>query len=91
MSIKQGAYNIIRNQSGSAASLWFQIFMGTLIILNVIAAILESVEQIGTIYHGAFYRFEWFSVSIFAVGYLTKVWISKLSPGHHEPLINRVR
>ena len=91
MSIKQGAYNIIRNQSGSAASLWFQIFMATLIILNVIAAILESVEQIGTIYHGAFYRFEWFSISIFAVEYLTKVWISNLTPGHQEPIIKRLR
>ncbi|MBA0901513.1 MAG: ion transporter [Candidatus Nitrotoga sp.] len=91
MSIKQRAYNIILSRSGSVASLWFQIFMCTLIILNVIAAILESVEQVGIIYYGAFYRFEWFSVSIFAVEYLTRVWISNLTPGHQESMIKRLR
>ena len=45
-----------------------------LILLNVIAVCLESIENIGNKYEKSFYYFEMFSVFIFGIEYLLRVW-----------------
>ena len=50
------------------------IFLSILIILNLLAVCLESVESINNTYHDALIAFEWFSVSIFLVEYLLRIW-----------------
>ena len=50
------------------------IFLSILIILNLLAVCLESVESINKQYHDALIAFEWFSVSIFLVEYLLRIW-----------------
>ena len=50
------------------------IFLSILIILNLIAVCLESVESINRQYHDLLVAFEWFSVSIFLVEYLLRIW-----------------
>ena len=45
-----------------------------LILLNVIAVCLESVQNIGNKYEKSFYYFEMFSVFIFGIEYLLRVW-----------------
>ena len=45
-----------------------------LILLNVIAVCLESVQNIGNEYKKPFYYFEMFSVLIFGIEYLLRVW-----------------
>ena len=45
-----------------------------LILLNVIAVCLESVQNIGNEYKNSFYYFEMFSVFIFGIEYLLRVW-----------------
>ena len=45
-----------------------------LILLNVIAVCLESVQNIGNEYKKPFYYFEMFSVFIFGIEYLLRVW-----------------
>jgi voltage-gated potassium channel len=50
------------------------IFLSVLIILNLIAVCLESVESINRQYHDLLVAFEWFSVSIFLVEYLLRIW-----------------
>ena len=45
-----------------------------LILLNVIAVCLESVQNIGNEYKKLFYYFEMFSVLIFGIEYLLRVW-----------------
>ena len=45
-----------------------------LILLNVIAVCLESVQNIGNAYKKPFYYFEMFSVFIFGIEYLLRVW-----------------
>ncbi|MGB2044229.1 MAG: ion transporter [Porticoccaceae bacterium] len=50
------------------------IFLSVLIILNLVAVCLESVESIDSQYHDLLVAFEWFSVSIFLVEYLLRIW-----------------
>ena len=45
-----------------------------LILLNLIAVCLESVQNIGSKYEKSFYYFEMFSVFIFGIEYLLRVW-----------------
>ena len=44
-----------------------------LILLNVLAVCLESVQNIGNKYEKSFYYFEMFSVFIFGIEYLLRV------------------
>ena len=52
----------------------FDFFMVALILGNVAAIILESVDEINSIVGIYFYYFELISVMIFTVEYLLRVW-----------------
>jgi voltage-gated potassium channel len=52
----------------------FDIFLIALILLNVVAIILESVPSLGAQYGVAFQRFDLFSVMIFSVEYVVRIW-----------------
>lgn len=62
-----------------------------LIVANVIAVILESVE---TLYapHALFFRvFEIFSVTVFTVEYLLRLWTCTVNPDYARPVLGRLR
>ncbi len=50
------------------------VFLIALISLNVVAIILESVAEIGSTYRGQFDSFELWSVAIFSIEYLARLW-----------------
>ena len=52
----------------------FDVFLIALILLNVLAIILESVPSLGAEYGAAFQRFDLFSVMIFTVEYVVRIW-----------------
>lgn len=52
------------------------LFLTILIILNVIAVILETVESIRLQHESLFYYFEVFSVAIFTLEYFIRIWVS---------------
>jgi len=49
---------------GDKVSQYSDLFLSTLIILNLLAVSLESVESLGSKFQSQFYAFEIFSVSI---------------------------
>ena len=59
---------------GDKTSHYSDLFLSTLIILNLLAVSLESVESIGNIFRKEFYIFEVFSVSIFVIEYILRIW-----------------
>tara|TARA_X000000368_G_C22986126_1_gene692234 strand:+ start:405 stop:1328 length:924 start_codon:yes stop_codon:yes gene_type:complete len=59
---------------GDKTSQYSDLFLSTLIILNLLAVSLESVESIGNVFRYEFYVFELFSVSIFIFEYLLRIW-----------------
>ncbi|MDG2355889.1 MAG: ion transporter [Paracoccaceae bacterium] len=59
---------------GDKASQYSDLFLSTLIILNLLAVSLESVDSLGNMFRSQFYAFELFSVSIFICEYLLRIW-----------------
>ena len=64
-----------------------------LIVLNVIAIILESVDAIYASYEKAFWSFEVFSVAIFTIEYLARVWssIDLEDASDSSPVVGRIK
>ena len=64
-----------------------------LILLNVIAVCLESVQNIGNEYKKPFYYFEMFSVLIFGIEYLLRVWSAPAREdfGENSSFIKRLK
>ena len=56
----------------------FDDFMIVLIITNVLAVVLETVESLAAAYGTFFLYFEYFSVTIFTVEYLLRIWTAEL-------------
>ncbi len=70
---------------------WFDIFIIMLICLNVLAVILSSVERI-EIKHGRFlYLFEVFSVIVFSIEYVLRIWSCTEMPRYRHPVWGRIR
>lgn len=52
----------------------FNIFIIALIILNILAVALESMHDVSVIYSGSFKAFELFSMTVFTIEYVLRVW-----------------
>jgi voltage-gated potassium channel len=73
------------------ASWYFDLFIIALIVFNVIAIVLESVEPIRLRFHGEFAVFEFFSVSVFSIEYVLRVWTANLNPRFRKPVLGNLR
>lgn len=72
---RQRIYAIIESADPSdGVSRVADIAIVSLIILNVLAVILESVSSISRAYSAEFYWFEAFSVAVFSVEYVLRLW-----------------
>ena len=69
----------------------FDVFILSLIFLNVAAVILESVESFEQRFHLAFEVFEYFSVVVFTLEYLARLWACVSSPHYAKPIRGRLR
>jgi voltage-gated potassium channel len=62
-----------------------------LILLNIVALILETLPNLGPRARRGFFAFEAFSVAVFSVEYLLRVWSCTASPDYRHPLWGRLR
>lgn len=69
----------------------FSVFIFSLIILNVMCIMLESVERIGSYFTVWFRIFEFFSVAIFTVEYAVRLWSCVESEEYRSPFLGRLR
>ena len=78
---------------GDRPSRAFDLGIRALILLNVLAVILETVPELEAAAGGLFAGFETFSVAVFSVEYLARVWSSVESPRYAAsgPLAGRLR
>lgn len=67
------------------------IFIIVLIILNVVAVILETVEPIHIKYKDFFYYFDWISVIIFTIEYVLRVWSSNHEEKYKHSIWGRLK
>ena len=74
-SLRRQTFEIVEiGTGGHSAGKSFDIFMVVLILLNVIAVAIETVEPIRDQYYTEFFYFEIFSLFIFILEYLMRVW-----------------
>ena len=67
------------------------VFIICLIILNVIAVIMETVEPIHIQYKDFFYYFDLVSVIIFTIEYVLRVWSSNHEERYKHPVWGRLK
>jgi len=90
--MKERIYRLIEKGShGNKANLVFDYFIMSLILLNIIAVILETFPDIKSRYAGFLYYFEVFSVVIFSIEYLMRLYIADLTFPSNSRLKSRLK
>lgn len=69
---------------------WFLIAM---IVLNVVAVVMESIEHLSIAHGPMFHAFDLFSVAVFSIEYLLRLWtaVEIPNPRFQHPLWGRLR
>jgi voltage-gated potassium channel len=76
---------------GNKGERLFEFFIVFLIILNVAAIILQSYNELDMKYRAAFEAFEIFSVFVFTVEYILRIWSSVEKPQYSHPVRGRLK
>jgi voltage-gated potassium channel len=94
-SLKEKVWEIVeateRDDRPSKRYDYFDIFILVLILLNAAAVVLETVEVLERQYRNYFLWFEIFSVIIFTIEYLARVWASTSRKKFSRPFWGRVK
>jgi voltage-gated potassium channel len=78
--------------SHDKASLYIDIFLISLILLNIVAVLLETVDSIYNQYKTQFLIFERLSTFIFLIEYILRVWVSiEAKKNNDNNLITRLK
>ena len=72
--IKRRTYEIMDGTVPDAYSHFVEIFIALLVVANVIGIILESVPEIHEAFEAEFHAFDVFSVMVFSVEFVMRVW-----------------
>jgi voltage-gated potassium channel len=67
------------------------LFMLVLVVLNVAAVVLETVESIYLVHKALFHYFADVSVIIFTIEYLLRIWSCDVEPEYKNPFYGRFR
>lgn len=69
---------------------WFLIGM---VVVNVLAVLLESIEHLSIAHGPVFHAFDLFSVVVFSAEYMLRLWTAVELPDkkYHHPIIGRLR
>jgi len=70
---------------------FYDIFMVILIILNVLSVVLETVESLYARYSHLFKNFEVFSVIIFTLDYVLRLWSCTEADKYRAPVWGRIK
>ncbi len=90
--MKQRIGEILEPESKSDfLSRGFNIFIISLIVLNIFAVSVETMEDVSDIHSGPLKVFEWFSMVVFTLEYVLRVWTCTLKPEYNNPVSGRVR
>ncbi len=91
-SFRKRVYEVLEvGFSNDPISRRFDIFIMTLILLNVVAVMLETVQPIHDSFPKVFEYFEYFSVAVFSVEYVGRVWSCIELERYKHPFWGRIR
>ncbi|MGH7215303.1 MAG: ion transporter [Tepidisphaeraceae bacterium] len=93
-SFKRKVYELVEvmpaEDGGGKQMDWFDRFVVALIILNVVAVILETEAALASL-GPWFAAFEYFSVGVFTIEYLLRLWSCTADPRYAHPVKGRLR
>ena len=72
--IQRSVFETLEGEVHNPVSKAVEIFIAVLVLLNVLSIILESLHDLHTEYEHWFYIFDSFSVVVFTIEYLLRVW-----------------
>ena len=72
--VKRRTYEIMEGEVPDKYSHFVEIFIALLVVANVIGIILESVPEIHEVFEHEFHLFDMFSVAVFSVEFVMRVW-----------------
>jgi voltage-gated potassium channel len=88
MMIKKKVFNlVVKGSHGSKLNLYFDYFIMTLILLSVVSIILETIPDINSSFGNILIGFNAFSIIIFTIEYLLRIYVSDLT----YPSSNRLK
>ena len=90
--IKRRVYALLSvADTGDRANRSVDVFLAALILLNVLAAILQTMETLYDSWPRLFDGFELISVAVFTLEYVLRVWSCTSNPSFAAPLTGRLR
>ena len=89
--IIQRAYDILEGTSNDKITKCFQIFIISLIAVNVLVVIIETEETVLDEYGYLFTPFEIFSVIVFTIEYIGRILVYKLNPKYQNSKYSVIR
>ena len=91
-SLRKRIWEILeKGNSNDKVSFYTDIFLITLIIFNIIAVLLETVDSIYSRYSLEFLIFERFSTAVFLIEYILRVWVCVEQKIKKNKLITRLK
>ena len=72
--VQRRVYEVLDSAVMDRTSKIVEIFIASLVVANVVAIILESVQSLHDEYEQFFYVFDTFSVIVFSIEYMLRVW-----------------
>ncbi|MFT5667277.1 MAG: voltage-gated potassium channel [Vicingaceae bacterium] len=90
--LKRRAYEIL--EKGEENDNWsrrFDLFIISLIFLNIFAVIVESVDWIAIAYTKEFYYLETFSIIVFTIEFVGRLWSITANKEHASPALGRLK
>ena len=91
-SLRKRIWEILeKGNSNDKVSFYTDIFLITLIIFNIVAVLLETVESIYSKYALEFLIFERFSTVVFLIEYILRIWVCVEEKVKNNKLITRLK
>lgn len=84
-------HGLFKVDAGGRLGWYVDYFIMLLIVVNVIAVMLETVDSIYAVYASEFYLFEAISVTIFSIEYISRIWAATEHPDYDHPVWGRLR
>ena len=87
---KRSTHRLLTVGKGGRAAKVVDLLIAGLIVCNVIAITLETIHGLFVRYRSVFYYFNVFSVGVFTVEYVLRVWSATAANGYGHPIFGRL-